>query len=146
MRQVVGAIIASNMGRLARTFNLEWLLVAAFVCQAVSLFWIPFTNSVWMVMLPVALGGITAGIGFPSFQSLLVRGIPQRTLGGVMSANSVVGRVGQTIGPILFGAIIPAGGLTAVFLVAGGLVTSVLLFLLMVIARGVAFRQTGETS
>ena len=142
VRQIVGAVFASNMGGLARKISLEWLLIAAFVCQAVSLFWMPFTTSVWTILLPVALGGVTAGIGFPAFQSLLVRGVEQRNLGGVMAANSVVGRIGQTIGPILFGAIIPIGGLTAVFLTAGGLITIVLLFLLIMVSRGVAFRRT----
>lgn len=134
-RVAVGAVVAANMGYLSQRFGEELLLKLSLILLALSLIWMPFTTSVWMLLGPAVLAGITVGTGFPAFQSLVVREAPQGILAGVMAANSVVGRTGQTLGPILAGLLIGFGGSTALFMGGAIFVACMLAILLFGLRR-----------
>lgn len=131
VRVVVGAALAAIMGRLTALFREERLLMIALASLLASLLWLPLTDGIWEMVGPAVLAGVSTGLGFPAFQSLLVREAPADVRAGVMAANSVIGRLGQTLGPIMAGTLFAAGGADMLFY-GGALfvaVMSVLLFL-----------------
>jgi MFS family permease len=76
---------------------------------------VPFTDNVWQLLFPGALIGVATGIGFPAFQTLLVNEAPDTMRAAVTAANGMTNRFGQTVGPLLGGAVFAVGGLDAVF-------------------------------
>lgn len=90
-------------------------MVVVFIAIGASVVMTPFVTSVWMMLVPAVLSGFAGGVGFPAFQSLLLGGVPQEGVASIMSTNSVVNRFGQTVGPVLGGVLVAAGGLNDVF-------------------------------
>ncbi len=134
-RVTVGAFLGFNLGRLAGRFGEVRLLYVSFASLALSMTLVPFMPSVWWMLVPAFLAGINTGLGFPSFQSILVREAPEGSLAGVMAANSVTARTGQTIGPLLAGLAFVLGGLDSVFIAAAALTVLALTFLIFALAR-----------
>lgn len=135
-RVVVGACFAFNLGRLAARFGEVRLLYVSFAAFSLSLLITPLMPGVWWMLLPSALAGINTGMGFPSFQSILVRQAPEGSLAGVMAANSVTARTGQTMGPLLAGLAFTLLGLDLVFVAAAAITFSTLVFLVFALPRG----------
>ncbi|MDP6175597.1 MAG: MFS transporter, partial [Rhodospirillales bacterium] len=117
VRIVVGAGMAALMGHLSARFSGEILISLSLGALCLSLVWLPLVNSVWGMIGPAILAGGATGVGFPAFQSLLVRAAPADVRAGVMAANSVMGRIGQTAGPVLAGPLFVLGGANLLFIV-----------------------------
>ena len=128
-RVTVGAIFAFNLGRLVARFGEVNLLYVSFSALGLAFLITPLMPSVWWLLAPSMLAGVTTGMAFPSFQSILVRQAPEGSLAGVMAANSVAARLGQTIGPLLAGLGFTLIGLDLVFVAAAGIVFAALIFL-----------------
>lgn len=135
-RVITSAAIAVNLGWLTTHVREERLVAASLLIVAVTLVWIPFAPSIWSIIPPVMLGGMASGIGFPAFQCLLVRETPKETRAGVMAANSMVGRFGQTVGPLGAGALFALGGNEVVFFGGAVFTTAMLVLLALGLRRG----------
>ncbi|MDP6173288.1 MAG: MFS transporter, partial [Rhodospirillales bacterium] len=133
-RVTVGALLGFNLGHLVARFGEVRLLHISFVALALSFVATPFMPSVWWMLVPSFLAGINTGMGFPSFQPILVRQAPEGTLAGIMAANSVTARTGQTLGPLLAGLAFVLGGLDLVFFAAAGVTVAALIFLIFALA------------
>jgi len=134
-RVTVGAIFAFNLGRLVARFGEVNLLYVSFSALGLAFLITPLMPSVWWLLAPSMLAGVTTGMAFPSFQSILVRQAPEGSLAGVMAANSVAARLGQTIGPLLAGLGFTLIGLDLVFVAAAGIVFAALIFLAFALRR-----------
>lgn len=132
VRTAVAAIASYNMGRITRYIREETILTSGLVLLALSFVMIPYLESGWLMLIPGCMSGVVGGAGFPAFQSLLLRGAPKEAMAMLMSTNSVVNRVGQTIGPIAMGALFAFGGHDMVYY--GGAV--IVLFMLVIVAFG----------
>jgi MFS family permease len=128
---VVGAFGAGSFAvRLAipwlvRTLD-EWrLLGIALALTAGCYLLFPFTHSLW-TMLPLAFAlGVVLGCGQPLGMSLVHRNAPAARTGEAVGLRSTIGRMSQTLMPLLSGAVGAAAGLVPVFwatalLLAGG--------------------------
>jgi MFS family permease len=81
----------------------------------VALVAIPLARELWQLLLPALLFGAVNGLSIPSIFTLLVGLAPERRRAAFMSVNGMVLRLGQTVGPVLAGALVSMGGLDAAF-------------------------------
>jgi MFS family permease len=110
------ALTAAQMGRLTKIYAKKTLIQAAFVFYALSLLLIPCVSQLWLLLLPIALFGAAMGINVPCLQTMLAGLAPLEYRGAFMSVNGMVLRLGQTLGPLLMGAVFAGyGGINGVF-------------------------------
>ncbi len=122
-----------NLGRLSRFISTKRLVTAGFLLYALSIFSTQFMGSLYLVIIPVLAYGFANGINIPSIQTRLSSSAPMEYRGAFMSLNSMVLRIGQTVGPLLAGMAFTrwqAGGIfysAALFaLVTGGIIAVML--------------------
>jgi MFS family permease len=108
-------LISTQVGRLTHRFREKGLLMAAFVLFLISLSLIPLLSSLWALIIPVALFGTAMGLNAPSRISLLAQLSSMDQRASVMAAHGMIQRLGQTIAPIVMGAVLAGLGIDAVF-------------------------------
>jgi len=109
------ALASSQVGRLAGRFRSIALLCASSVLFLLSMAVVPFLSNLWTFALPVALLGASMGLGAPVRIALLAELSPADSRGAIMSVNSMLLRLGQTIGPALMGLVFAEGGMDFVY-------------------------------
>ncbi len=122
------AATSSQLGTLTERFSEKTLIKVAFVIYAVTLLVIPFVHTIWLFLVPTVIFGIAHGVNLPSIQTLLAKLAPIEYRAAFMSLNGMVLRLGQTLGPLVMGAIFLIGGFEGTFFVSAGL--SVAMFIL----------------
>ena len=122
---------ASSLG----TFSPERLITYAFALYALSFLAIPFLPGHWLVAIPVALFGVAQGMNYPVVMSLLAGLAPTEHRAIFMSANGMVLRVGQTLGPLIMAGVFAWGGMTWVFYAAMGICIGMFFFLPSMLGR-----------
>jgi len=125
------AATSSQFGNLTKRFSEKTLLKSVFFIYALALFIIPFVHNIWLFIIPTAILGFAQGMNTPSVQTLLARLAPTEHRAAFMSLNGMTLRLGQTIGPLLVGAIFIAWGFEGTFFVSAGL--SVAMFILVLV-------------
>ncbi|MBZ0201186.1 MAG: MFS transporter, partial [Ignavibacteriaceae bacterium] len=123
---IVTAITSSQLGKLAAKFSAVTLLKIAFALYTLSLILIPFMNVIWFLFLPITIFGIAHGINIPGLQTLLADYSPAEQRAAFMSLNGMVLRLGQTLGPVVMGALFVTFGINGVFL-SGALIALLML-------------------
>ena len=134
-RIAAGIVSAIFVGRLNASFGGERLTIVAILLMAGGLVWVPFSGSVWELVLPSIILGFGSGIAFPSFQSLLVNEAPKDMLAAVTVANGMTNRFGQTIGPLAAGTLFATGGINGVFFGTAAFLAAMALFYLHLFRR-----------
>jgi MFS family permease len=120
-RSVVNAVIASQLGRLIKICAESVLLRASFVLYAVTFALIPLAPNLWTVAVLVVLLGTAEGLYWPSSHALLGKLSPMEHRAGFMAANDMALKLGQTVGPLLMGAVFGLWGVSGALYVAAGL-------------------------
>lgn len=115
------AIISSILGHLRKKFSGKFLLFVSFVFYATALILIPMANSWPAVIGSVMIFGMAHGINIPNIQTMLVGYAPMKERAAFMSVNSLVLRVGQTLGPLIIGLFFSLGGFHIAFLSGAGM-------------------------
>jgi len=138
---IIGIILASmslttafaslQMGKLAKVWSEKNLLKTAFILYALALVIIPFVPNLWALLIPTLIFGVAHGISNPSRLTLLVGLAPIKHRAAFMSISATVLQLGQTLGPLLMGAIFGIWGIGGPFYVGAGL--SIAMFTLAVI-------------
>jgi predicted MFS family arabinose efflux permease len=123
------AVTASSLRFLNRLLSSEYLIVNAFALYALSFLAIPFLPAHWLVALPVALFGVAQGMNYPVVMSLLAGLAPMEHRAIFMSANGMVLRIGQTLGPVIMAGVFAWGGMDRVFFAAMGICLGMFLIL-----------------
>jgi predicted MFS family arabinose efflux permease len=136
VQSVATAVVSSRLGRLSRRFSQRDLIVFAFVLYAISLAIIPLLPDWRGIFFPALLFGAAMGLNIPSLQTLLAGLAPAERRAAFMSINGMVLRLGQTLGPVVMGAMYAGGGLRAPFF--GGALLALLTIVLVVglVSRG----------
>ncbi len=127
---LVTATTSSQLGRLNRMFKSRVLLMTGAGFYFLSMISLLFAGSWLQAVGSVVLFGLGHGLMVPSVQNLLVSFTTIKERAAFMSFNSMVLRIGQTIGPLLVGIFYTIGNLQGAFM-AGA---SVALITLLVIA------------
>jgi MFS family permease len=117
---IATGLTSSQLGRIARLSSERGLIGVACVLYAVALVSIPLVPSLWLFLIPTIILGVAMGISLPSLMALLADLAPMQQRGAVMSLNGMVLRLGQTLGPLIMGAVIVIWGTSGVFYVGAG--------------------------
>ena len=147
VQSVATAVVSSRLGRLSRRFSQRDLILAAFGLYALSLATMPLLPDWRLLFGPALLFGAAMGLNIPSLQTLLAGLAPAERRAAFMSINGMVLRLGQTLGPVVMGAMYAGGGLRATFY--GGAVlamATILLVVGMVPRAGMESRAPGNST
>lgn len=109
------AAVASQLGRLSSKFSVKTLLILGFSLFGVAFLIIPVIPTIWLLFIPTIIYGLGQGITNPMIQSTLARLSDKEYRGMVMSLSGMSIRLGQTVGPLLFGLILAIFGMNHVF-------------------------------
>lgn len=131
---VVTAITSSQLKKINRKFKQKTQLYMSFILYMVSMLLLSFAREWWQLLLPVITFGMAHGMIIPGIQTLLVGFAPISERAGFMSINSMVLRVGQTIGPVFIGIFYAIGG-TGVAFIGGALVAVVMLIITFILVK-----------
>lgn len=133
---LITAATASQLGRLNKLLNPKYLMMAGAGFYMLSMLMLLLTNNWMFVGVAVILFGLGHGIMIPSIQNLLVGYASIKERAAFMSFNSMVLRIGQTLGPLVVGLFFALGGLDASFL-TGAVVALVMAGVVAVMVIGV---------
>ncbi len=109
------ALTSSQLGRLSKIYSKRTLLKAAFILYALGLAIIPVAPTLLVLLIPTILFGIGHGINIPSIQILLAELAPTEHRAAFMAIYGTVLRLGQTLGPLLMGAVFSIWGISGAF-------------------------------
>lgn len=112
---VASGVTSSQLGKLSRKYKKKRLLKTAFILYSLALAMLPFIANIWLLLIPTIIYGIANGLNIPTIQGLLASLSPPEYRAAFMSANGMVLRMGQTLGPILMGAFFLIWGVTGTF-------------------------------
>lgn len=118
---VGSGIVSTQLGRLSKRYSRKTLLFTAFGLYTLALAMLPFVPNIWAAIIPTFIYGIGNGLNIPTTHSLLASLSPLEYRAAFMSANGMVLRMGQTLGPIVIGMVFVLGGLPATFFAGAGL-------------------------
>lgn len=117
---IVVAIISSQIGRLVERYSERTLFTVGFLGYGGGLIVTPLAVSPAWLLLPLSLFGVGHGLVVPTVQTYMTKLAPGQFRAATMSLYNVALRLGQTVGPLLFG-LIYAFGVDLVFLVGGAI-------------------------
>lgn len=126
LMSLVTAIMASQLGRINKRFNPKTILLLGVSFYFLSMLFLMFSFGWWQVGVSVILFGLGHGLLLPSIQNILVGFASIKERAAFMSFNSMVLRVGQTLGPLVIGIFYTIGHIHGAF--AAGAVVAVMMF------------------
>jgi ACDE family multidrug resistance protein len=112
---ITSALVASQLGKILRVLSVPRLVELGFLLEAVSLVLIPLWPRVELILISTLVAGLAMGILLPSLMTYLTGVAPAENRAGVLSVNSMMLRLGQTLGPLLFGVVYIYGSFDGVF-------------------------------
>lgn len=123
------AVAASRLGQVSRHIPETRLVALGFVTYAVVMTAIALASNPWMLTLPAVLFGVANGMAIPSLFTWLMGLVSDEQRAAILAVNASVLRLGQTLGPLIGGALLTWGGLDAVFLGSAVLSIAVALYM-----------------
>ncbi len=121
LMSVATTLGAVFVGRLSRRFSLAVIAQAACALYAVALVLFVLMPNYALLVIPTIVFGLAQALNQPVVQSLVASLSPMQRRGTVLSLNRAAALLGQTSGPLLFGAVYRAAGIEAVFGVGAAL-------------------------
>ncbi len=112
------AITASRVGYMVKRIQPKFLLIFSFCIYAVSFFLYPLASGWPLIIVAAIIAGMAHGISMPNIQNLLVGMAPIQERAAFMSLNSMVLRIGQTLGPVFMGLVFTLFDIQATFYAA----------------------------
>ncbi len=111
----VTAVTAFHLGPLAQRFGEHRLVKVGWLLYIGAMVSVPFAKSLWSLAVPIALFGAANGINIPSILALLTKWAPSEYRAAFLSVNGMLLRLGQTLGPVLRGAVVTFRGLDSAY-------------------------------
>jgi len=118
---VATALVASQLGRIVKFVSEPNLIKLGFVLYTIALVLLPFMPRLGLMLIPVVIFGLGLGISGPSLLTYIAGLTPTEYRAGFMSVNGAMLRLGQTVGPLLFGLVYTYADFDGVFLYGAGL-------------------------
>ena len=112
------AITSSRVGYLAKRIQPKFLLITSFCIYTLSFILYPNAHGWGLIILAAVMSGMAHGVSLPNIQNLLVGMAPLQERAAFMSLNSMVLRIGQTLGPIFMGLVYTLFNIGATFYAA----------------------------
>lgn len=124
---VVTAITSSQLKNINRWLKPRTQLIFSFSFYLITMVVMSFASS-WVVLcIPLITFGLGHGMAIPGIQNLLVGFAPMKERAAFMSINSMVLRLGQTIGPVFIGFFYGLGGISTAFIAGAGVALTMIL-------------------
>jgi len=123
---LVTAGISSQLGRINKLVSEKTILLLGASFYFSSMITLIFSNSWLLIIFSVILFGFGHGLLIPSVQNMLVGYTSIKERGAFMSVNSMVLRIGQTLGPIIVGGFYTFKSFPGAF--GGGALVALLMF------------------
>ena len=117
------ALVGFNLGRIRKRVNVRWALAASSSAWAIGMLFIGWAQVIPLLLLGTLCYGLGEGALIPNLQEVAMSEAPQEHRGAVVATWVGFARLGQTIGPLLAGAVLSASGAPAVF-VAGAVASA----------------------
>ena len=114
-RMATSVLAATQLGKLVNYISAEYLVLFSLVLLIFSVGTIPLITETWMMVFPLLAIGLSTGLGFPAFQTLLIQESSDHARAAVISTNGVMNRIGQVAGPVLGGVLFGLGAFEAVY-------------------------------
>ena len=127
---LVTAATSSQLGRINKRFQSKTILLFGASFYFLSMLSLLISQSWIQIVVSVIVFGLGHGLLVPSIQNLLVGFTSIKERAAFMSVNSMVLRIGQTIGPLLIGIFYAIGNLQASF-IAGAIVAMMMFGVIM---------------
>ncbi|MBW1711953.1 MAG: MFS transporter [Deltaproteobacteria bacterium] len=112
---LTSALVSSQLGRLVKIMPEKVILRTSFLLYVVATAAVPFVPKLWAMVFPSVLLGVAQGTNMPVIQSLMTGLAPSQNRAAFMSIHGMALRGGQTLGPLLMGAVFGWWGLNEVF-------------------------------
>jgi len=132
---LVTAATASQLSRLNKLLIPKYLLMIGSSLYLLSMLLLIFASCWIIVFASVVLFGLGHGILIPSIQNLLVGFASIKERAAFMSFNSMVLRIGQTLGPLVIGIFYTLGNLNGSF-GAGAFVALAMIIVIALMVKG----------
>lgn len=100
---LASGLAAFTLPRLYRRFSVKAMLLAASLLYSASFCLMPHAPGLYWLLGPVTLYGLAQGMNIPVVTTLLAGQAPQEQRGAIMALNALLLRLGQNVGPALFG-------------------------------------------
>ena len=130
---VVTAITSSQLKNINRWLKPRTQLIFSFIFYLITMTIMSFASSWLVLFIPLITFGLGHGMAIPGIQNLLVGFAPMKERAAFMSINSMVLRLGQTIGPVLIGFFYGVGGISTAFMAGAGVALTMVLLALFFI-------------
>jgi len=127
---IATAVASAQLGRLAKLSSERTLITAGCILYAVALVTVPFVSNIWLLLIPTVVFGVAQGINIPSLMALLADLAPMEQRGALMSINGMVLRLGQTLGPLIMGAVFVVWGTGGAMYAGAGFALAMLIVVL----------------
>lgn len=124
---VITAITASQKRLINKVLGVKQQIFISLLLYMVTMLLIAASRQWWQLFFPLVAFGLAQGMLMPEVQTLLVGFAPLQERAGFMSINSMVLRLGQSIGPIFIGFFYALGGVTTAFVAGAGVAAIMLL-------------------
>jgi MFS family permease len=118
---IPSTIMALNLGRLRLRYGVGPILVGGSLAVAAGLVILAFAPTLPLLLLGPVVYGFGEGLMIPVLQDAVASAPPASSRGAVVASFVGVTRLGQTAGPVAFGAGLATFGSEPMFLVAAGL-------------------------
>lgn len=115
LTSVTTAIVSSRLGWINKNIKVKAQLVIGSVSYMAAMLVMTFADEYFLLAISVMIFGIGHGIIIPSIQNLLVGFASIQERAAFMSVNSMVLRLGQTLGPLIVGFFYTLSGLSFSF-------------------------------
>ncbi|MCF7804104.1 MAG: MFS transporter [Candidatus Marinimicrobia bacterium] len=131
----IGVLIAINqgmlVGRLAEWLGERRLVVIGTGTLMLALVALPFSGSIWTLMVVLAFLAFGSGINTPSLQSLISQVSYDSDVGGTLGISQSTSSFARIVGPLLGGSVYDMFGISYPFLFGAGI---------MLVAFGISWR------
>jgi len=113
--RLTALFVSAQISKLKRVFSFKWLFSIAIIFYILSLISIIFIINRKFILLPSIIWGIAHGIFLPCSQIFVIKIAPSSHKGEIISLSRFFTRFGQTIGPLIMGAVLVYYNFQAVF-------------------------------
>jgi len=134
LTSITAAITASQIRILVKRFDEKVLLRAGFFLYAVAMAIVPFLDSAWEFVIPTMIYGVGIGINIPCLTSILASLAPFEHRAAFLSINSMMLRIGQTLGPVIMVLVAGVFGISGVFY-AGACFSLLMVLIVTILVR-----------
>lgn len=100
---LVSGLAAWTLPALCRRYSVRSLLLASMALYVIAFAAISLTPHLWLLVAPITVYGFAQGLNIPLVSTLLTGQAPDAQRAALMAANAILLRLGQNIGPSIFG-------------------------------------------